>query len=77
VRKQGKAKFEPKIFLAQAGEGKAISKYRKDQISHRDRWQMRFFTFNKARSSLLSFPSKARKRSLRSWGQVTFLAKDV
>jgi CRP/FNR family cyclic AMP-dependent transcriptional regulator len=32
VGKRGKATFDPKIFLAQAGEGKTISKYRKDQI---------------------------------------------
>jgi CRP/FNR family transcriptional regulator, cyclic AMP receptor protein len=32
VRKRGKATFDPKTFLAQAGDGKAISKYRKDQI---------------------------------------------
>jgi CRP-like cAMP-binding protein len=31
VGKRGKAAFEPKIFLAEAGEGKTISKYRKDQ----------------------------------------------
>ena len=27
-----KAKFDPKIFLAKVGEGKKVSKYRKDQI---------------------------------------------
>jgi hypothetical protein len=32
VRKRGKASFDPKIFLAKVGEGKTISKYRKDQI---------------------------------------------
>ena len=30
--KRGKAAFDPKIFLAKAGEGKTISRYRKDQI---------------------------------------------
>ena len=32
VRKKTKASFDPKIFLAKVGEGKSISKYRKDQI---------------------------------------------
>ena len=32
VRKRVKASFDPKIFLAKVGEGKTISKYRKDQI---------------------------------------------
>jgi CRP/FNR family cyclic AMP-dependent transcriptional regulator len=32
VRKRGQAPFDPKIFLAKVGEGKTISKYRKDQI---------------------------------------------
>ena len=32
VRKRAKASFDPKVFLAKVGEGKTISKYRKDQI---------------------------------------------
>jgi CRP/FNR family transcriptional regulator, cyclic AMP receptor protein len=32
VRKKVKASFDPKKFLAKVGEGKTISKYRKDQI---------------------------------------------
>src|SRR4030081_4160755 len=32
VRKKTKASFDPKIFLANVGEGKSISKYRKDQV---------------------------------------------
>ena len=32
MRKRAKASFDPKIFLAKVGEGKTISKYRKDQI---------------------------------------------
>jgi CRP/FNR family cyclic AMP-dependent transcriptional regulator len=32
VRKRAKATFDPKIFLAKAGEGKTISKFRKDQV---------------------------------------------
>jgi CRP/FNR family cyclic AMP-dependent transcriptional regulator len=32
VRKRAKATFDPKIFLAKTGEGKTISRYRKDQV---------------------------------------------
>jgi CRP/FNR family transcriptional regulator, cyclic AMP receptor protein len=32
VRKRVKASFDPKIFLANVGEGKTIAKYRKDQV---------------------------------------------
>ena len=32
MRKRVKASFDPKVFLAKVGEGKTISKYRKDQI---------------------------------------------
>jgi CRP/FNR family transcriptional regulator, cyclic AMP receptor protein len=32
MKRKRKLPFDPKIFLAQAGEGKTISKYRKDQI---------------------------------------------
>jgi CRP/FNR family transcriptional regulator, cyclic AMP receptor protein len=32
VRKRAKASFYPKLFLASVGEGKTISKYRKDQV---------------------------------------------
>src|SRR5438477_10962964 len=32
VKKNRKAAFDPKIFLAKVGDGKSISKYQKDQI---------------------------------------------
>jgi CRP/FNR family transcriptional regulator, cyclic AMP receptor protein len=32
VRKRAKPSFDPKIFLAKVGEGKTISKYRKNQV---------------------------------------------
>jgi CRP/FNR family transcriptional regulator, cyclic AMP receptor protein len=32
VRKRVKTSFDPKVFLAKVGEGKTISKYRKDQV---------------------------------------------
>src|SRR6266436_3763363 len=78
VRKRVKASFDPKEFLAKVGEGKTISKYRKDQIVFsQGEVADAVFTSSKARSNSPSFPSKARKRWLQSWDQVTFLAKDV
>ena len=32
MRKKNKTTFDPKIFLAKVGDGKAISKYQKGQI---------------------------------------------
>src|ERR1700732_3762378 len=32
MKRKGKLSFDPKVFLAKAGEGKTVSKYRKDQI---------------------------------------------
>ncbi len=32
MAKRRKAKFDPKIFLAAAGKGKTVSKFRKDQV---------------------------------------------
>ena len=32
MRKRVKTSFDPKVFLAKVGEGKTISKYRKDQV---------------------------------------------
>ena len=32
MRKKVKASFDPKIFLAKVGQGKTVSKYRRDQI---------------------------------------------
>jgi CRP/FNR family cyclic AMP-dependent transcriptional regulator len=35
VKKSKKAAFDPKLFLAKVGDGKAVSKYQKDQIVFR------------------------------------------
>ena len=32
MKKKGRTTFDPKTFLAQVGEGKTVSNYRKDQI---------------------------------------------
>src|SRR6266436_7390350 len=69
VRKRVKASFDPKEFLAKVGEGKTISKYRKDQIVFlTGRGCGRGF-LHPARQDQThrSFPSKARKRWLPSW----------
>ena len=75
--KRGKATFDPKEFLAKVGEGKTISKYRKDQIVFSQGEVADAVFPSKVRSSSPSFLSKARKRWLQSWDQVTFLARDV
>ncbi len=78
VRKRVKSSFDPKEFLAKVGEGKTISKYRKDQIVFsQGQVADAVFYIQQGKVKLPSFPSKARKRSLQSWGPVTFLAKDV
>jgi hypothetical protein len=84
LRKKGqsvvrrKPKFDPKTFLANVGEGKRYPNSTRIKLfSHRGRSRTRFFTSSKARSSSLSFPSKARRRWLQSWDQVSFLAKDA
>jgi hypothetical protein len=46
---RGKATFDPKEFLAKVGEGKTISKYRKD---HRERSRTRFFYIQQGKVKL-------------------------
>lgn len=78
VRKRRKTPFDPKIFLAKVGEGKTISKYRKDQIIFsQGQVADAVFTSRKARSSSPSFPSMAKKPSSQFWDPATFSAKDV
>ena len=79
MRKKFKASFDPKTFLAKVGEGKTISQIPEgsNYFLTRRGSRTRSFTFSKARSSSLSFPSKARKRWLQSSDPVIFLAKDV
>ena len=77
-RKRVAIPFDPKAFLAKVGEGKAISNYRKDQIVFsQGQAGDAVFTFRRARSSSPSFLNGARRQSLASSGQVTFLAKGV
>jgi hypothetical protein len=61
MKRKEKLPFDPKEFLAKVGEGKTISKYRKEQIvSRKDRSRTRFSTSRKARSNSPSFPSRER-----------------
>ena len=63
MEKPANSEFDPKAFLAKVGAGKTISKLEKISTSlSKETWRTRFFTFKKARSSSLSYPSKARKR---------------
>ncbi len=66
MRKKVKASFDPKEFLAKVGEGKRYPNIGRIKLFSR-----------RERSRTPSFPSKARKRWLQSWDQVTSLAKDV
>jgi CRP-like cAMP-binding protein len=63
VRKRDKTSFDPREFLAKVGEGKTISKYRKDQIVFSQRQVAdAVFYIQQGKVKLPSFPSKARKR---------------
>jgi CRP/FNR family transcriptional regulator, cyclic AMP receptor protein len=71
--------FDPKTFLAKADGGRTISKYQKDQIvfSQGEAADAVFYIQPKARSKSPLFPSKAKKRSLRSLERAISLAKDA
>ena len=77
VKESRKAAFYPKIFLAKVGDGKAISKYHKDQVvfSQGDIADAVFY-LQKGKIKL-TVVSERGKVSLEFWDQVTFLARDV
>jgi hypothetical protein len=56
--------FDPKFFLTKVGEGRTISKYRKDQVVFSP-LRMLCSTYRRARSLL--FPTKGKKRE-NKWG---------
>ena len=62
MNRKTKLPFDPKIFLAKVGDGKTVSKYKKDQIvfSQGDVGAAVFLS-RRARSSSQSFLSGARK----------------
>src|ERR1700730_6899352 len=74
VRKRVKASFDPKIFLAKVGEGKTISKYRKDQaVFSQGQVADAVFYIQQGEIKLTVVSSRARKRWLQSWDPGTFL----
>ena len=75
-RKRVAIPFDPKAFLAKVGEGKAISNYKKDQIvfSQGEVGDAVFY-IQKGKIKLTVVSERARRQSLASSGQVTFLAK--
>ena len=78
MRKRVKSSFDPKEFLAKVGEGKTISKYRKDQIVFsQGEVADAVFYIQQGKVKLTVVSEQGRKRWLPSWGPVTFLAKDV
>ena len=78
MKRKGKLPFDPKRFLAQVGKGKAISKYRKDQIVFsQGQVADAVFYIQQGKVKLTVVSEQGKKRWLQSWGPVTFLAKDV
>ena len=78
LRKRGRASFDPKNFLAKMGEGKAISKYQKDQIVFsQGAVADAVFCVLKGKIKLTVVSERARQQSSASSGPVTFSAKGV
>jgi CRP/FNR family transcriptional regulator, cyclic AMP receptor protein len=84
VRKRVTASFDPKIFLAKVGEGKTISKYRKDQVVF-SQGQIADAVFyiqqGRIKLTVVSEQGKEAVVAMKQWSQfwdpATFLAKDV
>jgi hypothetical protein len=73
-----RASFDPRAFLAKVGEGKTISKYRKDQIVFsQGAVADAVFYIQKGKIKPPSSPSGARKQSSVFSGPVTLLVKGV
>jgi CRP-like cAMP-binding protein len=78
LSKRNRTSFDPKAFLAKVGEGKAISKYRKDQIIFsQGAVADAVFYIQKGKIKLTVISERARKLSSVSSGLVTLLAKAV
>ena len=78
VRKRGKASFDPKKFLAKVGEGKTISKYRKDQIVFsQGQVADAVFYIQQGKVKLTVVSEQGKEAVVAILGPVTFLAKDV
>ena len=78
MKRKAKVPFDPKAFLAKAdGGGPSPNIERIKLFSHKEIWRILSFTSTKERSKSLSFPSKGRKPSSRSWGQMNSAEKVV
>jgi len=78
MRKKAKASFDPKIFLAKVGEGKTISKYRKDQIvfSQGEAADAVFY-IQQGKVKLTVVSQQGKEAVVAILGSGLFLAKDV
>ena len=78
MRKRVKASFDPKEFLAKVGEGKTISKYRKDQvIFSQGQVADAVFYIQQGKVKLTVVSEQGKEAVVAMLGPVTFLAKDV
>jgi CRP/FNR family transcriptional regulator, cyclic AMP receptor protein len=78
VPKRGKAAFDPKIFLAKAGEGKTISRYRKDQIVYsQGEVADAVFYIQQGKVKLTVVSEQGKEAVIAILGPGQFLAKDV
>ena len=78
MKRRRKAAFDPKTFLAKVGDGKAISKYRKDQIvfSQGDVGDAVFF-IQKGKIKLTVISERGKEAVVGILGPDHFLAKGV
>ena len=73
MRKRVKASFDPKTFLAKVGEGKTISKYRKDQVVFsQGQAADAVFYIQEGKVKLTVVSEQGKEAVLQCWGPVTF-----
>ena len=78
MRKEAKAAFDPKRFLARVGEGKTVSSYRRDQIVFsQGEIADAVFYIQQGKVKLTVVSGQGKERWLQSWDPVIFLVKDV
>jgi Cyclic nucleotide-binding domain len=78
VRKRDKTSFDPKEFLAKVGEGKTISKYRKDQIVFsQGQVADAVFYIQQGKVKLTVVSEQGKEAVVAILGPGHFLAKDV
>ena len=78
VRKRVKTSFDPKVFLAKVGEGKTISKYRKDQVVFsQGQVADSVFYIQQGKVKLTVVSEQGKEAVVAILGPGHFLAKDV